>query len=155
MAGGCKYPPTYANAESHWWDASQIYGSNRQTTDRLRAQRRMRERQAGADRRARARRQALSRPRRAVLDPDALDDKLETALSGFSGNWWAGLSLLHTLFAREHNAICDELKRAIPHWDDDRLFHGARMVNAALMAKIHTVEWTPAILSHPALADRA
>ena len=35
-----------------------------------------------------------------ILDPNALDDKLETALTGFSGNWWAGLSLLHTLFAR-------------------------------------------------------
>ena len=86
-----------------------------------------------------------------ILDPNALDDKLETALTGFSGNWWAGLSLLHTLFAREHNAICDELKRFNPDWDGDRLFDCARMVNAALMAKIHTVEWTPAILSHPAL----
>ena len=27
----------------------------------------------------------------------------------------------------------------------------ARLVNSALMAKIHTVEWTPAILGHPAL----
>lgn len=27
----------------------------------------------------------------------------------------------------------------------------ARLVNCALMAKIHTVEWTPAILAHPAL----
>src|SRR5262249_7650344 len=29
-------PPTYANAESHWWDASQIYGSNPETLRRLR-----------------------------------------------------------------------------------------------------------------------
>src|SRR5205807_6242270 len=27
----------------------------------------------------------------------------------------------------------------------------ARLVNCALMAKIHTVEWTPAILNHPAI----
>jgi Animal haem peroxidase len=37
-------------------------------------------------------------------------------------------------------------------WDDDRLFDQARLVNAALMAKIHTVEWTPAILPHPLTA---
>ena len=87
-----------------------------------------------------------------ILDPNSIDpDNLETALTGFSGNWWAGLSLLHTLFAREHNAICDHLRRLNPDWDSDRLFHTARMVNAALMAKIHTVEWTPAILAHPAL----
>src|SRR3984893_8691615 len=30
--GQLRYPPTYANAESHWWDASQIYGSNHETT---------------------------------------------------------------------------------------------------------------------------
>jgi hypothetical protein len=33
----------------------------------------------------------------------------------------------------------------------DQIFDKARLVNSALMAKIHTVEWTPAILGHPAL----
>jgi len=33
----------------------------------------------------------------------------------------------------------------------DQIFDKARIVNCALMAKIHTVEWTPAILAHPAL----
>jgi hypothetical protein len=33
----------------------------------------------------------------------------------------------------------------------DQIFDKARLVNSALMAKIHTVEWTPAILAHPAL----
>jgi hypothetical protein len=51
----------------------------------------------------------------------------------------------------EHNAICDRLKIEYPHWDDERLFQTARLVNAALIAKIHTVEWTPAILGHPTL----
>jgi hypothetical protein len=32
---------------------------------------------------------------------------------------------------------------------DDQLYAKARLINAALMAKIHTVEWTPAILPHP------
>jgi hypothetical protein len=35
--------------------------------------------------------------------------------------------------------------------DSDQIFDKARIVNCALMAKIHTVEWTPAILAHPAL----
>lgn len=33
----------------------------------------------------------------------------------------------------------------------DQIFDKARLVNSALMAKIHTVEWTPAILGHPIL----
>ena len=38
-----------------------------------------------------------------------------------------------------------------PELDDDELFDTARLVNSALIAKIHTVEWTPAIVAHPAL----
>ena len=33
----------------------------------------------------------------------------------------------------------------------DQIFDKARLVNSCLMAKIHTIEWTPAILAHPAL----
>jgi hypothetical protein len=71
--------------------------------------------------------------------------------TGFHRNWWVGLSILHTLFVREHNAICDRLKMSYPQWDDARLFNVARLINAAVMAKIHTVEWTPAILPNPGL----
>ena len=63
--------------------------------------------------------------------------------------WWLGLSLMHTLFTLEHNAICDRLQREYPTWSDEELFQRARLVIAALIAKIHTVEWTPAVISHP------
>jgi Animal haem peroxidase len=151
--GRLRYPPTYANAESHWWDASQIYGSNHETTARLRA-----EYKRGPDGKIAPTGAPVPDGKlyldedNLILDPNAINpDDLSVALTGFSGNWWAGLSLLHTLFAREHNAICDELRRFNPDWDGDRIFNTARMVNSALMAKIHTVEWTPAILAHPAL----
>jgi hypothetical protein len=72
-------------------------------------------------------------------------------LTGFNDNWWVGLSLLHNLFAREHNVICDTLKARYPLWNDEELFQRARLINAALIAKIHTIEWTPGILAHPAL----
>ena len=50
---------------------------------------------------------------------------------------------------REHNAICDRLHDAHPELSDDELFDKARLVVAALMAKIHTTDWTPAIIAHP------
>src|SRR5690606_28330098 len=59
------------------------------------------------------------------------------------------IALLHSLFMREHNAICDRLARRYPDMTDDELYDTARLVNAALMAKIHTVDWTPAIIAHP------
>jgi hypothetical protein len=63
--------------------------------------------------------------------------------------WWTGLGMLATLFVREHNSVCDRLKADYPQWDDEELFQRARLVVAALLAKIHTIEWTPAIISHP------
>jgi hypothetical protein len=43
------------------------------------------------------------------------------------------------------------LKVTYPEWSDEDLFQHARLINAALLAKIHTVEWTTAILGHPTL----
>jgi hypothetical protein len=127
-------PPTYINTVTHWWDGSQIYGSTEGRNRQLRA---------GEDGKM-----ALEDGRL----PNEVDPNLDGVdLTGFSDNYWIGLSLLHTLFVNEHNAICDHLKAAYPGWDDEKLFLTARLVNSALMAKIHTVEWTPGILANPVL----
>ncbi|HAX85035.1 MAG TPA: peroxidase [Cyanobacteria bacterium UBA11370] len=124
-------PPTFINKVTHWWDASQIYGSDQATIDRLRSH---------VDGKM-----VISEDGFLPLnEKDGIDDV------GFPGTWWVGLSLLHTLFVKEHNAICDALKHDYPDWKDEKLFDHARLINAALLAKIHTVEWTPAILPHPA-----
>ncbi|HZT43938.1 MAG TPA: peroxidase family protein [Chthonomonadaceae bacterium] len=125
-------PPTFLNTETHWWDGSQIYGSDATTQAKMRA---------GEDGKLK-------------FGPDGLlplDPETGTDIAGVNGNWWVGLSLMHTLFTREHNAICDRLRAEYPSWSDDDLFNHARLVNVALMAKIHTIEWTPAILAHPTL----
>ena len=67
-------------------------------------------------------------------------------VTGFNESWWLGLSSLHTLFAREHNVLCDELRAHYPGLSDERIYQTARLIVSALIAKIHTVEWTPAIL---------
>jgi hypothetical protein len=115
---------------SHWWDGSQIYGSDPATLANLRT---------GVDGKLK-----MGESGRLMLDPVT---GLE--LTGFTDNGWVGLSMLHALFTREHNEICDHLKSKYPEWDDSRLYAKARLINSALLAKIHTVEWTPAILPHP------
>jgi Animal haem peroxidase len=43
------------------------------------------------------------------------------------------------------------LQASYPSWSDARVYNVARLINAAVMAKIHTVEWTPAILPNRTL----
>ncbi|KHO19997.1 peroxidase [Mycolicibacterium setense] len=124
---------TFINTETHWWDASQLYGSNQLFQDAIRTK----DKKDGKVR----------------IDADGFID-LDPSLLGASGGadgWWLGLELMGTIFLREHNAVCDRLQAAYPTWTGDQIFHKARMINAALIAKIHTVEWTPAILGHPTL----
>jgi hypothetical protein len=129
------YPPTFLNEETHWWDGSQLYGSTEKIHYLVRSFER------GTLR--------IEADGLLPLDPDPRLHGID--LTGFNNNWWAGLSVLHTLFVREHNAICDRLGDVYSAWNDEQIFQTARLINAALIAKIHTTEWTPAILGHPAL----
>ncbi|TDI35034.1 MAG: peroxidase [Acidobacteria bacterium] len=121
-------PPTFTNTESFWWDSSQLYGSSEEQQAIVRGE---------------GGKLHIGDDGLLPLDESGID------ITGFNKNWWVGLSLMHTLFTLEHNAICDRLAADNPKWSDDDLFDHARLVNAALIAKIHTVEWTPAILDHP------
>ena len=123
----------YQNEVCAWWDGSQIYGSDQHTQDLLRTDPR--------------RPHAFLPDGKMYLEDGLLPlDAGGRELSGFTRNWGVGLSVLHTLFVREHNYISDVLRTTHSDWSTDQLFHTARLVNAAVMAKIHTVEWTPAVL---------
>jgi hypothetical protein len=127
-------PATYLNKVTHWWDGSAIYGS-REDQNRV-----MRSGEDG---------KMLLIDGKLPLEEDPVLAGIDR--TGFNDNYWVGLALLHTLFVKEHNAICDMLKKTYPSWSDEKLFLTARLINAALMAKIHTVEWTPGILNTPVL----
>ncbi len=121
----------HANTTTFWADGSELYGSDR------------------------ARQQNL----RVVLDGGVRGAKLQVGadgallrrdgqvLTGFAESWWLGLSVMHTLFALEHNLLCDELLQQHPDWSQDRVFNTARLIVAALIAKIQTLEWTPTALA--------
>jgi hypothetical protein len=128
---GSTRPPAYTNSNSHWWDASQVYGCDNAVAASLRSG------QGGKLRMA-------ASGKLLPVDPATGLD-----CTGFADNWWIGLAMLHTLFALEHNHIADELAKVNRNWTDGQLFATAKLINSALMAKIHTVEWTPAILPHP------
>src|SRR5215210_1734310 len=78
---------THQNTETHWWDGSQLYGSTLEKQRKVRASRDGKLKLADDGR----------------LFPDDVDEGID--LTGFNENWWAGLSSLHVLFTKEHNAI--------------------------------------------------
>jgi hypothetical protein len=123
-------PPTFVTADTHWWDGSQVYGNDPAFAQALRT----------------GENGKLKLDDRGLV-PEEVEAHVD--LVGVAGNFWVGLALLHSLFMREHNAVCDHLHATHPEKSDDELYDNARLVVAALMAKIHTVDWTPAIIAHP------
>ncbi|TFV89855.1 peroxidase family protein [Blastococcus sp. CT_GayMR16] len=126
---GAEGPITSVNDVTHWWDGSSLYGTTMEEQQRVRA---------GEGGRLRL----TADGQIPIPDDPALDPTMKPG-------WWTGMGMLLTLFAREHNAVCARLASEYPNWDDEELFQRARLVVAALLAKIHTVEWTPAVISHP------
>ena len=99
---GCP-APVFRNSETHWWDASQLYGSDKERQSQVRT---------------------FVDGKIKVDDNGRLpkSDIPGVDLTGMNENWWVGVGMLHTLFALEHNAVCDALKKAYPQFDDQRLF---------------------------------
>lgn len=175
-----EFGQTTINDVTHWWDASQLYGSNQSEQNKVRsfAQGKLRMVQYKG-------KELL--PKRNDLDLAHNKQNQGLAVTGFSDNWWIGLSMLHTLFVKEHNTIADMLMKKYVSKDkktgkwkwkeggifrrmgdlfrkedkytrlltdkelDEHIFQTARLINSAVLAKIHTIEWTPAILANKTL----
>ena len=153
---------TTSNKVTAWWDASQIYGYDDNSRQRVKRD--------GAKLRlypVRAEKGEemgyLPMFEKGDLINPAWDRQEATA---FPDNWSIGLSFFHNLFAREHNEFVKEFRNKNPHEysglrdpakpergnikyrdvTDDELFEIARLVVSAEIAKIHTTEWTTQLL---------
>jgi hypothetical protein len=158
-------PKTTKNHVTAWWDASQIYGF-----DALSLQRVKRDPNDSA---------RLSLPDNYLPLLSPCEDQnapgcttkmqwLGQESVAFPSNWSIGMSFYHNLFAREHNYFVDHFRKqqdATPNSDsglrnpkspqqviaykdvsDEELFQIARLVVSAEIAKIHTIEWTTQLL---------
>ncbi len=157
-------PKTTSNQVTAWWDASQIYGHDALSESRV-----LRDPEDGA-------KLKLDHGYLPLLaDCDPVDPLCPTRPQwtgqesvGFPDNWNIGLSFYHNVFAREHNAFVEHVRKLqesspdedsglrepdspdqVITWqqiDNERLFQLARLVVSAEIAKIHTIEWTTQLL---------
>jgi hypothetical protein len=157
-------PRTTRNNVTAWWDASQIYGYDETSARRVKRDPRDGARllleQRGSDERGYL-------PLLAADDPQNPMWRGQEAVA-FPDNWSIGMSFYHNVFVREHNAFVDAFRaraQAAPDEDSglrnpaapdrvirnadvtpEELYQAARLVVAAEIAKIHTIEWTTQLL---------
>jgi Animal haem peroxidase len=178
--GGKSYltraPKTTQNHVTAWWDASQIYGYDERS--RKRAMRgpadsaKLKLERFGS--------RAGEGEQLGTLPDFASGVEINKEWTGqeataFPDNWSIGLSFFHNVFAREHNVFVDQFRaqaRKTPREDSglrnparpdhkilyeevtpDELFEVARLVVAAEIAKIHTIEWTTQLLYNEPLYE--
>ncbi|XP_046343574.2 thyroid peroxidase-like [Haliotis rufescens] len=140
-------PRQQYNELSAFIDGSQIYGITTEETDELR------DKTSGA---------GLMKVSDGNLLPKGDDDDCFLDTSDSSNfcfkagdarvNVFPGLSLLHTLFLREHNRVAGVLKTAQPLWNDETLFQEARKIVIAELQVITFGEWLPDILGQDGIS---
>jgi hypothetical protein len=161
-------PKTTRNYNTAWWDVSQIYGYDDNSRRRMRrdsndpAKLQMVQAHIGPAGDAFG-----YLPTFEAVDPIQPEWAGQEAVA-MPDNWSIGLSFLHNVFVREHNIFVDEFRNVVkqtPEEDSglrnpdrpndvikykdvsaDELFEIARLVVAAEIAKIHTIEWTTQLL---------
>lgn len=118
------------NVQSAYWDASQIYGSNINDANKLRE----------------TINDELSYKMKIINDYIPLENNRE--ITGNNNNFWFGIGLLNLIFLKEHNYIGGILKELYPTMTNEDIYQKCRLIIAASIAKIHTTEWTCAIIDN-------
>lgn len=162
-------PKTFANTNTAWWDASQIYGFDTRSRQRVKRDAKDPAKLAMTPMLGATTAGELQGylPTLLPTDPQQPDWRGQESV-GFPDNMNAGISFFHNVFSREHNQFVDVFrKQAAAHPNDDsglrnpsapntkitysqvtpdELFELARLVVSAEIAKIHTIEWTTQLL---------
>ena len=167
---------TTENTVTAWWDASQIYGFDELSLKRVKRD------PKDSAKLLMTKRGEHTGPGEELgyLPVFNSTDPINPAWAGqeaaaFADNWTIGLSFYHNMFIREHNLFVSAFRAkaaATPQADsglrhpanpekvisyqavsNEELFQISRMVVAAEIAKIHTIEWTTQLLYNEPLYE--
>ena len=131
------------NAITHWLDGSQIYGSNERLAEDLR------DRSSGRGQM----RTSMSPFQRPLLPIGKCPSSPCFQAGDTRVTAQPLLTILHTLFLREHNRLANKLAKAVPGNTDDFYYQQARRVVIAKLQHITYNEYLPVILG-PELAAK-
>jgi Animal haem peroxidase len=126
---------THVTRVTHWFDASQVYGSDEATGRKLRT-----EDGKGA---------RLQMDGEFLPMVDVRGAKVFLTGDTPRSSLHIGSLMMHHLWATEHNFIVDELQKAYPQMNAEELFQTARLIVAAEIVKVHSVEWTAELVGDP------
>ncbi len=142
-------PREQINQITAWIDGGMVYGSDQERSDALR------EFEGG--------RLKLTDDQLLIFNEEGLpnagitgtpEEQARLFLAGdVRANENSALSAMHTLWAREHNRIADQLAWENPDLNDEQLFQQAREIVTAEIQVITYSEFLPAILGDGAVAD--
>ena len=127
-------PATQLNDITSWMDLSQVYGSDDQQSRRLRT--------SGG--------KLLTSSGDLLPREPPANTSCNSGICFIAGDRRVNentlLTLLHTVFMREHNRVADALGKRHPSWIDETLFQEARRIVIAEWQHIAYDEWLPTIV---------
>ena len=136
------------NAVSHWLDGSMVYGSDPCTAAKLRSPAPLSHLLAMTD----------NSPRKDLLpltrdNPECGAEDRKCFMAGDERvNEHPGLSMIHTMVAREHNRIAQQLRTINTHWDQEKVFQETRRIVVAVIQHITYSEFLPRVLGSDLMA---
>lgn len=151
---GCTLGPRdQINQVSSFIDASTIYGSSEEEVRGLRAFRggELKSQRIPTTKKGSAR--ELLQAQDNQQDCRTSDKKRCFKSGDIRVNENVGLTLMHTLWMREHNRIARFLSSLNPHWDDNHLFEEARRIVGSEMQHITYNELLPALLGEEVIDE--
>lgn len=140
---GADNPRQQLNEISGWIDASNVYGSDEERANALRTN-------DGTGKLKTSEGNLLPFNEEGL--PNAGGGSATLFLAGdVRANEQIGLTVMHTLFVREHNRLAEEYAERNPEWDGERIYQKAREIVGAQMQVITYKEFLPALLGNRAL----